>query len=222
MDKKVMVGFIIWAIAIFSTMPKSKGHSSDIKEVLDLPSIKEMADNEVNKIQEEKALREREEQKRAIRKKDLASRGEPRSVPKKDTSMKSYMSYKKITNKSSKQYELQQRNDVYTDSEGFRKIGDRYIIAIGTYYSETIGDCIRVELSEGGIFEAIVGDIKDNRHTDNKNQKHKVDGSVIEFIVDTKNMDNLCKKMGNMSYATNANLMGDIVSIEILGNINEE
>ena len=43
---------------------------------------------------------------------------------------KTYMSYKTITDKTSRQYELQ--TIAYTDEYGFRKIGDRYLVAIGT------------------------------------------------------------------------------------------
>lgn len=217
--RKLIVWFIVWVIAVLVAIPKSRNEELSISKTTNLPSIKEIFDKEIARIEEEKIVEEFE-RKREREKRISTSRGF-RSVPNGNTSMKSYMDYRKITNKSSAQYQLQQRDDVYTDKEGFRKIGDRYIVAVGTYYSNTVGDCIRVELSEGGIFEAIVGDIKDNSHTDSRNQQHKVDGSVVEFIVDVKNINTLCKKMGDMSYAEDVDLTGNIVSIEILGNINE-
>ena len=60
--------------------------------------------------------------------------------------MKTYMDYRTITDKSSKQYKLQQDNNVYTDDEGFRKIEDKFIVAVGTYYG-TVGTELLIELS---------------------------------------------------------------------------
>lgn len=212
--RKIVLLLIVWFIIEIIPLSKSRSDCEGINE-LKLPSVKELADKEIERIQEEKAKQELEKQRE--REKNKVSR----SVPNGNTSMKSYMDYRKITSKSSAQYQLQQRDDVYTDEEGFRKLDDKYIIAVGTHYSDTVGDLLRIKLSEGNTFEAVVGDIKNNSHTDSTNRQHKVDGSVVEFIVDTKNMDKLCKKMGDMSYSSNNNLMGDIVSIEILGNINK-
>lgn len=142
----------------------------------------------------------------------MASRGKVMSVPKTNTSMKTYMDYRKITDKSSKQYKLQQRDDVYTDSEGFRKIEDSFLVAVGSYYG-SVGDELQIELSNGTVFKAIIGDVKADIHTDSTNRQHKIDHSVVEFIVDTSKLPIMIKKMGDCSYSDKYNLKGDIVNI---------
>jgi len=172
------------------------------------------------RIEQEKKEIEKQflNKKNEIKKKEAVtvSRGKIKSTPRTHTSMKSYMDYRAITDKSSKQYKLQHCKDIYTDNEGFRKIGDSFIVAVGTYYTNEVGKCLEVKLSTGRTFKAIVGDIKANNHTDHTNRQHLKDGSVVEFIVDTKNMDQLSKKMGDMSYAKRANLKGDVVSITVV------
>ncbi|MFA5448851.1 MAG: hypothetical protein WC292_00195 [Clostridia bacterium] len=49
---------------------------------------------------------------------------------------KTYMDYRSITRLGSRQLELQQR--AWTDSQGFRKIDDYYMVAMGTFYGEVI------------------------------------------------------------------------------------
>ncbi|MGJ0846537.1 3D domain-containing protein [Tissierella praeacuta] len=78
-DKKVIIGFIIWGIAVFATIPKSKENSVDIRKILDLPSIKKMADDEMKRVQEERMIHEFEKErveKERKRKKDVVSRGD--------------------------------------------------------------------------------------------------------------------------------------------------
>lgn len=126
-----------------------------------------------------------------------------------DGSFKTYMDYKKITNKSSRQWHLQQL--AYTDSEGFRKFNDSYLIAVGTYYADEIGKEFRVTLDSGIVFHAMVGDIKQDIHTDANNQYVTTNGNIVEFIVDVDKLDELTKKLGNVS---NSGLEGSIIKIE--------
>lgn len=130
-------------------------------------------------------------------------------VPK-NNSFKSYMSYKAITNKSSKQYELQQL--ATTNNDGIREIDGRLCIALGTYYG-SVGDKIDVVMENGNILECIISDLKDDKHTNSTNQKHKVDGSVVEFVVDIKNLNKISKLMGDISY-TRENFEGEISYIK--------
>lgn len=146
--------------------------------------------------------------------------GTTRKIPKGNTSMKTYMSYKKITNKTSNQYALQQIDNIYTDSEGFRRIDDKFIIAIGTFFQASVGQEVVVKLSDGGTFNAYIGDIKDNRHTDETNLKHKVDGSVVEFLIHNEKLDKTIKKMGDCSYSKLNDFKGDVVSIEVIEDSN--
>ena len=136
--------------------------------------------------------------------------------------MKSYMDYKAISDISSEQYKLLERKDVYIDEEGFLRISDKFLIAVGTYFGADIGQEVEVKLSSGIKFNALIGDIKADKDTDEMNLSHP-DGSVIEFLVNVKNkegeyysvIDDLPREMGNMSYAKNANLKGDVVNITV-------
>jgi hypothetical protein len=110
---------------------------------------------------------------------------------------KAFMGYKKITDKTSKQYQLQQI--CYTDDQGFRKFDNRYCVAIGTAFNAQVGQCFDAYLDNGTIIECIVGDIKDNKDTDETHVFTK-QGCCLEFIVEPKQLDITVKKMGDCSY----------------------
>lgn len=136
----------------------------------------------------------------------------PLKLPKNATGkFKTYMDYRTITNKNSNQYKLQQ--DCWTDSDGLRRYDDLYVVALGTYYSSVVGDKFIIELSSGTILNVVVGDIKDDRHTDKTNRYIPLNGNIVEFIVDVNVMDELSKKMGDVSYVEGVNLKGKIVGI---------
>jgi len=134
-----------------------------------------------------------------------------RNVPE-NNSKKTYMDYRKITDTSSEQYKLQQNKDCYTTDTGFRKVNEYYCIAVGTHYSNNIGDKLIIHMENGESFKAIVADIKDDKHTDETNRQHRKDGSVIEFVVDTRKLPELVRKMGDISYM-NETFKGEIKAI---------
>ena len=128
---------------------------------------------------------------------------------------KSWMSYKAITNKSSKQYKLQQI--ALTGYAGIRVANDRMCVAIGTAFGAEIGTYIDLILENGTIIPCIVGDIKDQKHTDSSNvftivTKNKKTYCCSEFIVDTKQLDKNAAKAGDISYADD-NWDSPVVSI---------
>jgi len=126
-----------------------------------------------------------------------------------NSGFKAYMDYRKITNKSSDQWKMQQQ--ATTDSEGFRIYDERYMIALGTRFAPVCGIKLKITLSSGKVIKAISGDVKSNKHTDNTNTFMLTDKSVVEFIVDTNKISKTSKKMGNMSYS---GLQGEIIAIE--------
>ena len=64
---------------------------------------------------------------------------------------KSFMDYRTITDKTSKQFDMQ-NNEAYTDvNTGLRMVNDRYCIAVGSFYTKTIGKKIDVVLENGTI-----------------------------------------------------------------------
>lgn len=131
-----------------------------------------------------------------------------------NNSFKSYMSYKAITMKSSPQYKLQQT--AYTDMYGLRMVNGRYCIALGTYYTSTIGAKVDVVMANGSILKCIVGDIKANKDTDSQNIKAQ-DGSVVEFIIDSSALHPMARRMGNISYAAEK-FSGEITEIRVYQN----
>ena len=96
------------------------------------------------------------------------------------------------------------------DENGFLKVDDRFVIAVGTAYADKVGDKVDVLYEDGTMMKAIVGDFKSDRHTDSSHRFHlgwygsddgrivlsasdaaatgmgwhQGDESVIEFIID--------------------------------------
>lgn len=139
----------------------------------------------------------------------------PYEVPTGDTSFKSYMDYRTITNTRSKQYDIQQHSK--TDADGLRYYGSYYVVALGTFYSDTIGTRVRITLDTGVQFYAIVGDIKANCDTDKTNRYSPMaEGrkNVVEFIVDTDVLDRKAKMMGDISYVEGDEFKGNVTKIE--------
>lgn len=124
---------------------------------------------------------------------------------------KSYTDYRVYQNKSTPQYDLQVHPDTYTDEDGFRRHGKYYIVAVGSYYGREIWSTYHVVMKSGREFDIIIGDQKQNRHTDELNCYCLNNGSVLEFIVDTNKLGNKSKTMGDVSYS--AGLEGDIAYI---------
>lgn len=123
------------------------------------------------------------------------------TIPDGDTSFKSYMDFRCITNTRSPQYRLQ--SDCWTDDEGLRRCGDDFVIAVGSYYADCIGERFEITLDTGEKFTAVVGDFKADAHTDETN-RYTLAGNnsknVIEFVVDCKVLNKTAKRMGDISY----------------------
>ena len=122
---------------------------------------------------------------------------------------KTYMDYRKIKDKTSKQWNLQQL--ATTNEKGFRVFNGRYLVAVGTYYATEVGKELKITLDNGFVFYAMVGDIKMDIHTDANNQYIPINGNIVEFIVDTNKLDPKTKKLGDVS---NSGFEGKIVRIE--------
>lgn len=89
---------------------------------------------------------------------------------------KTYMSYTSITTKTSRQYQLQHMSGMTTDHDGYRRFGDRYVIAVGSgvigknvsndKHYMLIGQYVDLVLENGVTIKCVVGDAKSNDHTD--------------------------------------------------------
>jgi hypothetical protein len=196
----LLVGLII--LSIYPSICESDSeHFIYINTNIELPSISEMAQSHIITVEKLKTQGK-------VVEAELISLELPKGVTGK---FKTYMDYRMITNKNSKQYQLQQ--ECWTDSDGLRRYGDLYVVALGTYYSSVIGDRFTIELNNGTMLNVVVGDIKDDRHTDKTNRYIPFNGNIVEFIVDVDMMDELPKKMGDVSYVENINLNGDVLKI---------
>ena len=149
-----------------------------------------------------------------VKKTEKVVREEPEfEIPSGDTAFKSYMSYRAITNTRSAQYQLQQK--CWTDDEGLRRLNDDYVIALGTYYAEYIGERFKITLDTGESFTAVIGDFKADRHTDSKHQYYDSGNgrkNIVEFVVDTRELTRKARRMGDISYISG--FEGNIRSIE--------
>lgn len=125
-----------------------------------------------------------------------------------DGKFKTYMDYRKITDKTSKQWELQQR--AWTEERGFRKIGEHFLVAVGTFYADEVGKELLIEFEDEQQIKAIVGDIKQDKHTDPTNRYVPVNGNIVEFIVDVEKLDPEVIRRGDVSLL---GLNGKITSI---------
>jgi len=121
------------------------------------------------------------------------------------TTFKSWMDYRTITNRRSVQWDLQQR--AITDEQGLRRYVGRYddldmfMVAIGTGWGFSVGDTIYIELSSGKTILAVVGDIKDDRHTCNDNIFTVINGCQLEFVVCARNLCPTVRRRGDVSFA---------------------
>lgn len=119
------------------------------------------------------------------------------------TGTKKYESYTAITNTSTRNYKITHSMYTETDEHGFRKIDNRYIIAVGSGVCFTIGTYMDVILANGTLIECIMGDGKADAHTDSATHIFTAVNNnycCTEFIVDTKKLDSTVKKMGDCSY----------------------
>lgn len=126
---------------------------------------------------------------------------------------KSYLPYQAITNKNSKQWELQQQ--ATTNEDGIRCIDGIPMVAVGTGWGLWVGDIALVTCENGNSFKVIVGDIKADRHTDSENKTTVSNGCRCEFIVDKDRLDPNVRIMGNV--ATLDKYKGYVVNIEKIG-----
>lgn len=136
-----------------------------------------------------------------------------------NTSFKTYMDYRTVTNTASKQYHYI-KNWGWSDGEGFmradgeRDLGitdDYYLIALGSYYGTTIGTKYKITTSTGNVFYGVLADCKSDAHT-NSTRQYASNRDVVEFIVDTRKLNKLVKRMGSANVYPPLN--GTIAKIE--------
>lgn len=122
---------------------------------------------------------------------------------------KSYTNYHCLS-RSSAQWKLQEK--AYTDNNGLRKVGNDYLVAMGSYYAKSIGDRFRITTSTGNVFTVMICDFKADGDT-NSTHQYTNNGCMIEFYVDN-NLNSKAKQMGDISYIKG--FSGNITKVERL------
>ena len=125
---------------------------------------------------------------------------------------KAYMGWDAIKDKVTLQWFLQQF--CWTDEHGFRRFNNKYVIAVGTGFATHVGQELKITLSTGVVFYAIVGDIKKDIHTDFTNRFVPCNGNIIEFLIDKKVMKQAVLDKGTISELSD--MVGKVIKIEIL------
>jgi len=137
---------------------------------------------------------------------------EPTSTPtpapavKGQTTFKTYMSYKAITLKTSPQWKLQEK--AYTGDYGIRMVDGRYCVALGSAWAREIGTKLDVYMDTGEVIKVILGDCKQDIHTDKTNRFGSRNGDVLEFIVDTAAIPKEVKNCGNYGIIFRGKVVG--------------
>lgn len=116
---------------------------------------------------------------------------------------------------SSPQYKL--NKICKTDKDGFRKLDDAYLVAMGSYYGnrDNIGDLYYITFKKNDgkkiTIKAALGDVKSDTETDSLHQYHEHgDKTVVEFIMGSRS---------NTHNATIQKKFGTITSIKKIGMI---
>ena len=128
---------------------------------------------------------------------------------------KSYEDAECITD-SSKLAQGRLKKKYHLDKSGIWMVGNRYCIAVGSYYTKKIGVKIDLVLSHNGrkhTLKCITADSKDDSDTIKNHRVHK-DGSVAEFVVNTSSLPQKSRLMGDISYA-GKQFKGKIIKIKI-------
>ena len=123
---------------------------------------------------------------------------------------KSYMPYTAITNKSSEQWKLQQ--SATTDENGIRCLNGKPMVAVGTGWGVSVGDNAVITCDNGNSFEVVIGDIKDNNHTNTENKTTSANNCRCEFIVDSRQLNPTVKTMGNVAVLEQYN--GYVINVQ--------
>lgn len=114
------------------------------------------------------------------------------------STFKTYEDYRGLTKRNSPQHALQ--SQATTDPNGLRVVNNRYLVAVGSYFTDDIGTPIDVTLDNGSVIPCIVGDAKADRHTKANHSVGVNNNDAVEFIVDTKHLNTTAKARGDISY----------------------
>lgn len=143
-----------------------------------------------------------------------------------DTSFKTYMDWRTITDRTSAQYKCIQKW-AWRDENGFMRANgekdlgieeDYYLVALGSYYGSEIGTKYRITTDTGQVFYGMLADQKADIHTNSTNQ-YAANNDVVEFLVDTRYLHKGVKVMGSAN--VHEPLNGQVAKIERINFIDD-
>lgn len=229
-DKKDIIALVVSMIviipaAIFYLTPKDKADvnittTSEIISSVTETTTTESTTKEVETTVSTTTQPETTEQEVETTKEETAASSESNgmyTIPDNGGRFKSYTNYRLLSKNSPQWNKIQCHENAYTDENGLRKIGNYYCVAMGSYYSTTLGDTFEVT-TEGGTFQIVLCDFKANQHTDSTNRYTAHNGCVMEFYVDMDSLDSTARQMGDISYA-DSKFSGRIINVAKTGNI---
>ena len=141
-------------------------------------------------------------------------------VPNINSSWKTWMDYRAITNKASAQYKLI-HNWGWVDEQGFMRVNgerdlgitdDYYMIALGSYYGSKMGTKYRFTTNTGNIFYGILSDAKAYPEVNSTNQYGLRNKDIVECLVYTTMLNKEVKMWGTANVYMPLN--GSITKIE--------
>ena len=141
---------------------------------------------------------------------------------------KTYMDYRMTTLVSSKQYQFLNYQCTVDTKTGFLYDDEGFIaVALGSYYG-VIGDRFYFTLDSGVVLPLVKGEEKADEDTDSSGCYHTLDGSVIEFVIDSDYASNYFFSNGNGlvlngNYNNYSLFNGSVVKVEkVLDEKNEK
>lgn len=133
-------------------------------------------------------------------------------VPSNQSGFKSWMPASAISKKS-QQWKIVQM--AKPDENGLYKIGDDYLVALGSYYSRTLGDRFEITLSSGKVFTMVLADMKADVHTDSTNRVSS-NGCMTEFIINRSTLNPKISRSGSVS---SVGFEGTVTKVVKIGSI---
>lgn len=161
-------------------------------------------------------------QKKEVYKKPYLKMELPKHI---STESKLFTDYRFYNVEGTPHKRLQER--AWTDENGLRRFNDDYIVAMGSYYSTSIGDRFKIFLDTGRSFTVIFGDGKwdidcdeRNMYTPTTNYDGEIVGNLLEFIVDSSVLDSDVYRYGSLEYMDS--FKGNVEAIYYLGRDDSE
>lgn len=102
-------------------------------------------------------------------------------IPYPHSDFKTYMYASSVTDTTSAQYQLISK--AYVGDYGIMMIDGCYLVAMGTAYANYIGQKYQVTFETGQVIDVMIGDVKQDIHTDQYNSAGAANGDLLEFIV---------------------------------------